>query len=128
MIRIRLRRVGKKRHASYRMVVANQPAKRDGAFLEILGSYDPHAVPPLATLDEGRTRDWLSKGAMPSEAAAKILRRAGIIGSSEFRVPSSESRTTKSVAAPAVGVEERPAEAEVEVVAEEPAVEQTSEE
>jgi len=79
MIRIRLRRVGKMHHPTYRVVVAEKPAKRDGAFLENLGSYDPHANPPVVTIDEAKTREWLNKGASPSEAAEKILRRAGII-------------------------------------------------
>ncbi len=80
MIRIRLRRVGKKRQPYYRVVVAEKEAKRDGAFLDTLGSYDPHADPPSIQLDEARTREWLTKGAQPSEAAEKILRRAGITG------------------------------------------------
>lgn len=79
MIRIRLRRIGKKRQPYYRMVVANQQAKRDGAFLETLGSYDPHASPPAINIDEAKAREWIGKGAQPSEAAEKILRRAGII-------------------------------------------------
>ncbi len=78
MIRIRLRRIGKTHHASYRVVVANKTAKRDGAFLETLGSYDPHADPPIVNIDEVKTREWLGKGAQPSEAAEKLLRRAGI--------------------------------------------------
>ncbi len=79
MIRIRLRRIGKTHHPYYRLVVAEQMAKRDGAFLETLGSYDPHANPPAATIDEAKTKEWLAKGAQPSESAEKILRRAGII-------------------------------------------------
>ena len=79
VLRIRLRRAGKKGKAHYRLVVADQRAPRDGAFLESLGSYDPHQEPPLATLDADRARDWLAKGAQPSEAAAKILRRAGVL-------------------------------------------------
>lgn len=78
MIRIRLRRVGKKRQPYYRVVVAEKEAKRDGAFLETLGSYDPHADPPSVQLDEAKTREWLVKGAQPSEAVEKLLRRAGI--------------------------------------------------
>ena len=46
MIRIRLKRIGKKRHPHYRVVVADKPDKRDGRFIENLGSYDPHADPP----------------------------------------------------------------------------------
>lgn len=79
MIRIRLRRVGKKRQPYYRVVVAEKQAKRDGAFLDTLGSYDPHADPPLVQIDEAKTREWLSKGAQPSESAEKILRKAGVI-------------------------------------------------
>ncbi|MBE7519187.1 MAG: 30S ribosomal protein S16 [Thermoflexaceae bacterium] len=79
MIRIRLRRVGKKRQPYYRLVVAQKEAKRDGAFLETLGSYDPHANPPAIQLDEAKAREWLTRGAQPSEAAEKILRKAGIV-------------------------------------------------
>lgn len=78
MLRIRLRRAGKKGKAHYRLVVADQRAPRDGAFLESLGSYDPHQDPPLALLDAERARDWLAKGAQPSDAAARILARAGV--------------------------------------------------
>lgn len=79
MIRIRLRRTGKKGYPLYRVVVANQPDRRDGRFIEILGSYDPHQDPPKITLDAQRAREWLSKGAQPSEAAQKILVRAGVL-------------------------------------------------
>jgi small subunit ribosomal protein S16 len=79
MIRIRLRRVGKTHHPYYRMVVADQMAKRDGAFIETLGSYDPHANPPTSTIDGEKAKEWIAKGAQPSEAAEKILRRAGVI-------------------------------------------------
>lgn len=96
MLRIRLRRVGKKHHPFYRVVVANQPVKRDGAFLETLGSYDPHVDPPAVQIDEAATRAWLGKGAQPSEAAGKILRRAGIL-------------EAPAAVAVAVAVEEAPA-------------------
>jgi len=80
VLRIRLRRVGKKGQAHYRVVVADQRAPRDGAFLETLGAYDPHQDPPLVNLNEARAREWLDKGAQPSDAAEKILRRIGVIG------------------------------------------------
>ncbi len=79
MLRIRLRRVGKKGQAYYRVVVADQRAPRDGAFLETLGAYNPHLDPPVADLNEARAREWLDKGAQPSEAVEKILRRVGVI-------------------------------------------------
>jgi small subunit ribosomal protein S16 len=91
MIRIRLRRVGKKRQPYYRLVVAEQHAKRDGAFMEILGSYDPHATPPAVQLDEEKTREWIGKGAQPSEAAEKILRRAGVLPAADAKAKAKAS-------------------------------------
>jgi len=84
MIRIRLKRIGKKRHPHYRVVVAEKPDKRDGRFIENLGSYDPHADPPLITIDGDKAKEWLKKGAQPSESAEKILIRAGVM---EKRAP-----------------------------------------
>jgi small subunit ribosomal protein S16 len=81
MLRIRLRRIGKTKKPYYRLVVAEQLAKRDGRFVETLGSYDPHATPPSAQLDAAKVKEWLAKGAQPSEAAEKILKREGILES-----------------------------------------------
>ncbi|HMO53332.1 MAG TPA: 30S ribosomal protein S16 [Tepidiformaceae bacterium] len=79
MIRIRLRRIGKKRHPHYRVVVVDQPSRRDGRFIETLGSYDPHQDPPSLIIDGDKAKDWITKGAQPSEAAEKLLVRAGVI-------------------------------------------------
>jgi small subunit ribosomal protein S16 len=120
--------VGKTHHPSYRLVVADKPVKRDGAFLETLGSYDPHTDPPTVTLNEEATRTWLGKGAPPSEAAEKILRRAGIISTPAKAGPSAKGKaaagkpaaTAKAPAAPkaAAAPEESAAEAEPEAAAE----------
>lgn len=75
MLRIRLRRVGKKRQPYYRVVVADQPDSRDGDFIETLGAYDPHSDPPSDTVDRDKAAEWIRKGAQPSEAVAKILKR-----------------------------------------------------
>ena len=75
MLRIRLRRVGAKKQPSYRIVVADSRAARDGAFVEQLGHYDPLTDPPTVTIDEEKARDWIRKGAQPSEAVARILKR-----------------------------------------------------
>lgn len=115
--------MGKKRQHYFRMVVADQRAKRDGAFLETLGSYDPHANPPTITLNEESARAWISKGAQPSEAAEKILRRVGIIeGSATVTrpqvAPKAEAKAeTAPAAAAAPPAEDAPA-AEAEPVAE----------
>lgn len=101
MIKIRLRRTGKTKRPYYRVIVARNEAKRDGAFLETLGSYDPHQTPPTVTLNEERTREWLSKGAQPSEAAEKILRRAGLITTPAKERPQKPSKAEAAAAAAA---------------------------
>ena len=78
MLRIRLRRVGKKRKPSYRIVVADARAPRDGAYLELIGNYDPMADPPITSLKGDRAVQWLSRGAQPSDAVRRILDKNGI--------------------------------------------------
>ena len=78
MLRIRLRRVGKKGHPSYRIVVADQRAPRDGAYVEWIGHYDPMQDPPQITLKEDRAIEWLKQGAQPSDAVKRIFDRDGI--------------------------------------------------
>ena len=77
-VAIRLSRGGSKKRPYYRIVVADSRAPRDGAFVDILGLYDPLTDPPTINVDEGKTRDWLRKGAQPSETVAKLLKRKGI--------------------------------------------------
>jgi small subunit ribosomal protein S16 len=79
MLRIRLRRIGKTKKPFYRLVVAEQLAKRDGRFVETVGSYDPHANPPATIVDAEKVKAWIAKGAQPSESAEKVLKRAGVI-------------------------------------------------
>ena len=78
MLRIRLRRVGKKGKPSYRIVVADSAAPRDGAFVEWIGHYDPMVDPPAVTLKEDRAIAWLKQGAQPSDPVRRILDRHGI--------------------------------------------------
>jgi len=119
MIKIRLRRVGKTKRPYYRVVVAESQAKRDGAFLETLGSYDPHTTPPSAKLNEERAREWLAKGAQPSEAAEKILRRAGIITTPPKPRPQKPSKAEQEAAAAAAKAAEESASAEAAEATEE---------
>ena len=79
MIRIRLARVGKKGHPSYRIVVADIAAPRDGSYLEWIGNYDPMADPPAITLKTERAAHWLSMGAIPSDAVARIMDQNGLM-------------------------------------------------
>ena len=89
MLRIRLRRVGKKGKPSYRIVVAEASSPRDGAYLEWIGNYDPMGDPPVVSLKEDRAVEWLSKGAQPSDAVMRILDKNGIIQ----RTPLMRTRT-----------------------------------
>ena len=140
MIRIRLARVGKKGHPSYRIVVAEVTAPRDGSYLEWIGNYDPMEDPPVTTLKNERAAHWLSMGAIPTDAVARIMSANGLME----RTPTQKTATTKNpdaaaaaVAAPAAApaatatateapAEEAPAE---ETVAEEaPAEEESTDE
>ena len=79
MLRIRLTRVGKRKQPAYRLVVTDRRNPRDGAHLEIVGHYNPLTNPATITLKEERLVHWLQHGAQPSETAAKILTKAGIM-------------------------------------------------
>jgi len=78
MLRIRLRRVGKKKQPMYRIVVADSRAPRDGAFVENIGYYHPLNNPSTIVLDEERAKHWLNHGAQPSDRVSKILKIQGI--------------------------------------------------
>lgn len=79
MLRIRLRRVGKKKRPAYRVVVADSRAPRDGAFIETLGLYDPLTDPATFQIDEEKAKKWISQGARPSETVAKLMAKHGLL-------------------------------------------------
>lgn len=79
MVRIRLRRTGAKKRASYRIVIADKEAPRDGAFIETVGLYNPRTQPELIQLKEDRVYYWLGVGAQPSEAVQQIFRKTGTL-------------------------------------------------
>jgi small subunit ribosomal protein S16 len=73
-VKLRLARVGSKKNPIYRVVAADSRSPRDGRFLEIVGRYNPQTDPSTIELDEAKVKDWLSKGAQPTEAVAKLLK------------------------------------------------------
>lgn len=77
MVRIRLRRQGARKQPTYRVVVADQRAPRDGRIIENIGHYDPRTEPETVHIDVERARHWLGVGAQPSEAVARLLKAAG---------------------------------------------------
>ena len=79
MVKIRLRRTGTKKKPSYRVVVADSRAPRDGAFVSIIGHYDPLTDPETIVIDEEKALTWLSQGAQPTATAARLLSKVGIM-------------------------------------------------
>ena len=75
-VRMRLTRVGSKKNPIYRVVVADSRSPRDGRFIEIVGRYNPQTDPSTIELDEDKVKDWLGKGAQPSDAVAQLLKIA----------------------------------------------------
>jgi small subunit ribosomal protein S16 len=76
--RIRLARVGSKKNPIYRVVVADSRSPRDGRFIEIVGRYNPQTDPSTIDLDEDKIRDWMSKGAQPSNSVRRLLEAANV--------------------------------------------------
>jgi small subunit ribosomal protein S16 len=78
--RIRLRRIGRKKLPLYRIVVADQEAPRDGRFIEILGTYNPkgETAAEKIKIDAEKARQWIAKGATPSDTVQSLLKQAGV--------------------------------------------------
>ena len=85
MVKIRLRRVGAKKKPSYRLVVADARAPRNGAFITIIGHYNPLTDPETIVIDGEKALTWLRQGAQPTATAARLLAKAGIIEEPEAR-------------------------------------------
>ena len=78
-VRLRLTRVGGRKDPVWRVVVADQRSKRDGRVIETVGHYNPQTNPSTISIDEERVRDWLARGAQPSQTVRKLLRIQGIV-------------------------------------------------
>ena len=79
MLKIRLRKTGARHQPSFRVVVADSRAARDGAFVEQLGHYNPRTEPPTVVIDEERALKWLRQGAQPSDAVRQLLTTLGTL-------------------------------------------------
>lgn len=78
--RIRLRRVGRKGQAYFRIVVADQRSPRDGRFVATIGHYNPRTNPAVIQVDAEQARTWLAKGATPTDTVRSLLKKAGVFG------------------------------------------------
>ena len=77
-VKMRLKRMGKKKNPVYRVVVADSRSPRDGRNIAEIGFYDPNQEPAEVRFDEEAAKDWLSKGAQPTDTVARLLKNAGI--------------------------------------------------
>src|SRR5919205_3722852 len=101
MVRIRLRRIGRKKAPVYRIVVADSQSPRDGRFIEIIGQYSPRQGEQALNLRTDRANYWLDKGAQPSDTVRSLLRKAGVLKARH------ESRLASKLQANAVPLSER---------------------
>lgn len=105
MVRIRLRRVGRKKAPAYRIVVADSKSPRDGKFIEIIGQYAPRAPEGQQfNIQQERANYWLNVGAQPSDTVRSILRRAGVLKARH------EARLAAKLQAQAVALPDKAAE------------------
>ena len=79
-VRLRLTRVGGRKNPIWRVVVADQRSKRDGRVIETVGHYNAQTDPSTIVLDEVKVKDWLARGAQPTDTVKKLLRTQGIAG------------------------------------------------
>ncbi|MBO0784401.1 MAG: 30S ribosomal protein S16 [Ktedonobacteraceae bacterium] len=79
-VKIRLKRMGKKKAPTYRVVVADARSPRDGRIIENIGWYNPRVEPSAINIDEEKALSWLNHGAQPTESVESLLKRAGILG------------------------------------------------
>ena len=78
-VKIRLKRMGKKKQPTYRVVVADARSPRDGRFIESIGRYDPRPSPSVVEIDNERATYWLGNGAQPTERVQKLLEITGAV-------------------------------------------------
>ena len=77
-VKIRLTRMGKKKAPTYRVIVADERAPRDGRFIDEIGFYDPTQDPSVVKIETTKAAEWIKNGAKPTETVAKLLKIAGL--------------------------------------------------
>lgn len=105
MLRIRLRRVGAKKQPSYRIVVAESTSPRDGRFVEVVGHYNPRTEPETVEVKTDRAVYWLARGATPSPAVERMLKKQGVYDALKAsRTPGATEATSAATETPGVAV------------------------
>jgi small subunit ribosomal protein S16 len=78
LVKIRLTRLGAHKSPFYRVVVTDSKARRNGTFIEILGTYDPKKEPSEIKIDTEKAKLWLQRGAQPTDSVKRLFERAGL--------------------------------------------------
>jgi len=91
--------MGAKKQPTYRFVVADARAPRDGRFIEILGHYNPRTEPRTVVVDETKAREWLAKGAQPSDTVRRLFAEKGLVERGPIPMSKRASKAAKSGAA-----------------------------
>ena len=131
-VRIRLTRIGKKKQPTYRVIVADQRAPRDGRYIEQIGRYDPRQDPSVVVIDNDRALYWLGQGAQPSDAVRKLLQISGALEAKKVtdgkvHVVGADAQLEAAEQDAAIAAKAAEEAAEAEVAAEEAAAEETAE-
>ena len=108
-VKLRLTRFGAKKRPYYRIVVADSRSRRDGRFLEQIGTYDPKVDPPRVTLKAGRIRHWLAQGARPTDTVKALLRKH-LRRAEQAEQEAARAAAAKASAAESTAAEPAPAE------------------
>ena len=78
-VKLRLKRMGSKKKPVYRIVAIDSHTKRDGEYIELVGTYNPLTEPKTVKVNEEVALKWLAKGAIPSDTGRNLLSEAGVI-------------------------------------------------
>lgn len=78
-VKIRLRRMGAKRHPFYRVVVADSRFPRNGRFIEEIGYFDPNVDPAKVQIDADKAKEWIANGAQPTDTVKALLKKNGVL-------------------------------------------------
>jgi len=127
LVKIRLRRIGAKKKPSYRIVVADSRAPRDGAFIAAIGHYNPLTDPETIVIDGEKALGWIKQGAQPTDTAARLLAKAGIIEEPQARKEKMKAGAPKAKTSKKKKAKAAAAEAPKAAATEEPTAEVTKE-
>jgi small subunit ribosomal protein S16 len=107
-VKIRLSRTGGKKKAFYRVVVADARTPRDGRFIDLIGRYDPRKEPSLVEIDADKAKDWMAKGAQPTQPVVKLLEIAGVLPARPTKDKKPREKLSKKAAAKKAEAEATP--------------------